>query len=123
MPNKIRLPLGLLGLTVAAAASLCAADTQPPARIAGGTPEVLLADPRVRLSFGEERLVIQGGLQPSMLITRDGSIVVQSQLPDKPFPGRRIAYHSALATVVSRDVAALSSPPMVSNSSAILTAS
>jgi len=103
MPNKIRLPLGLLGLTVAAAASLCAADTQPPARIAGGTPEVLLADPRVRLSFGEERLVIQGGLQPSMLITRDGSIVVQSQLPDKPFPGRRIAYHSALATVVSRD--------------------
>ena len=66
-------------------------------------PEALVADPRVRLTFGDERRVIEGGLQPSMLITRSGTMIVQSHLPNKSFPSKRIAFHSAMATVVSRD--------------------
>ena len=66
-------------------------------------PQTLVADPRVRLTFGGERRVIEGGLQPSMVITRTGAIVVQSQLPVKPFPSKRIVYHSAMETVISRD--------------------
>ena len=66
-------------------------------------PEVLLADPRVRLAFGAEHLVLEGGLQPSMLCTRSGALIVQSSLPEKPFPSQRMTYHSAAGTVVSRN--------------------
>jgi len=70
---------------------------------ANNRPEVILADSRVCLSFGSERLVIEGGLQPFMLITQTGAIVVQSHLPTKSVPTKRIAFHSAMETVVSRD--------------------
>jgi len=66
-------------------------------------PETLVADPRVKLTFGSPGLVIAGGLQPSMVATRTGALIVQSQVPVKPFPSQRIAYHSAMTTVVSRD--------------------
>jgi hypothetical protein len=36
-------------------------------------------------------------------MTKSGTMVVQAQLPDKPFPAHRISYPYALATVVSRD--------------------
>jgi hypothetical protein len=67
------------------------------------TPEVLLADDRVSLRFGEEQLVLPRGLQPSMLATRSGALIVQAQVPDKPFPSTRMTYFSAMSTVVSRD--------------------
>ena len=74
-----------------------------PAPVAPNAPEILRADPRVRLTFGADGKAIEGGLQPSMVITRTGAIIVQSQVPDKPFPSKRIAYHSAMETVISRD--------------------
>lgn len=67
------------------------------------TPEVIQADPQVQLRFGDERLVLARGLQPSMLCTRDGTLIVQAQVPEKPFPSKRMTYFSAMSTVVSRD--------------------
>jgi BNR/Asp-box repeat len=61
------------------------------------------ADGRLQLDFGEERMVLDGGLQPSMLCTASGTLIVQAQLPDKPVPTPRMHYPSAVATVVSRD--------------------
>ena len=70
---------------------------------AKNVPEVLLADPRVHLVFGDERLVLEDGLQPSMVITRTGAIVVQSQTSKPPFPSSRYTSHWAMGTVISRD--------------------
>jgi hypothetical protein len=67
------------------------------------TPETLVADPRLSLDFGDERLILDDGLQPSMLCTKAGTLVVQSQLSTKPHPQPRIFYPYALRTVVSRD--------------------
>jgi hypothetical protein len=67
------------------------------------TPETLVQDPRVSLTFGEERMILDDGLQPSMLCTKSGALVVQSQLSKKPHPQKRIFYPFALETVVSRD--------------------
>jgi hypothetical protein len=67
------------------------------------TPETLVSDPRVKLEFGEERMVLDDGLQPSMLCSKAGTLIVQSQLSKKPHPQERIFYPYALETVVSRD--------------------
>jgi len=66
-------------------------------------PETLVTDSRLRLTFGDERMVLDDGLQPSMLCTKSGALVVQSQLSKKPHPQKRIFYPYALQTVVSRD--------------------
>lgn len=71
--------------------------------IANNEPQIIKADKRLQLSFEKEVLVMKDGLQPSMLYTRNGTIIVQSQIPKKPFPQKRIFYPSALSTVVSRD--------------------
>lgn len=65
--------------------------------------EVLHVDPRLHVTAGWERIVLPGGLQPSLLISREGTLIVQAQLPRKPFPAERICYPSALGTMVSRD--------------------
>jgi len=51
-------------------------------------------------------MVLGDGLQPSMLCTKEGTLVVQSQLSTKPHPQERIFYPYALETVVSRDAGA-----------------
>jgi len=66
-------------------------------------PSMVEADGRLRLDFGEERMVIDGGLQPFILCTASGALVVQSQSPSKPVPTPRMHYNSAMITVVSRD--------------------
>lgn len=66
-------------------------------------PEMIEANGKLRLTFGEENLVLPRGLQPSMLITRTGAIVVQAQVPEKPHPSTRMVYPYAMSTVVSRD--------------------
>jgi hypothetical protein len=66
-------------------------------------PETLIADPRLSLTFGPERMILPDGLQPSMLCTQAGTLVVQSQLSKKPHPQQRIFYPYALSTVISRD--------------------
>ena len=48
-------------------------------------------------------MVLPRGLQPSMLYAASGTLVVQAQVPEKPFPSNRMTYFSAMSTVVSRD--------------------
>ena len=54
------------------------------------------ADGRLHLSFGEERLVLPRGLQPSLLSTQSGALVVQAQVPEKTFPTTRMVYFSGM---------------------------
>ena len=97
--------LPLAGITRAATAPAIAtaAVGVPPRKPAPNTPSMIEADGSLRLDFGEEHLVLAGGLQPSLLCTRAGTIIVQAQIPEKPFPTPRMHYPYALATVVSRD--------------------
>jgi hypothetical protein len=80
-----------------------AQDQKAPTTIAHNMPETLVTDPRVTLTFGHECMVLDDGLQPSMLCTKSGTLIVQSQLSKKPHPQERIFYPYALETVVSRD--------------------
>lgn len=83
---------------------LVAAETnKPPAELRRNIPEMVEADGKLRLNFGEEILVLPRGLQPSMLRTKAGTLVVQAQIPEKPFPTTRMVYPSAMETRVSRD--------------------
>jgi hypothetical protein len=66
-------------------------------------PSMVDADGTLRLKFGEERLVLPRGLQPSLLRTKTGALVVQAQVPEKPEPTTRMVYPSAMETRVSRD--------------------
>ncbi len=93
------LPLAKLDGFAAAAGSSTAASPTLPTNL----PETLVSDPRVKLTFGPERMVMPDGLQPSMLCTSSGTLIVQSQLSGKPHPQERIFYPYALKTVVSRD--------------------
>lgn len=83
--------------TPSPASSAAAAD------VARNLPEMLEADGKLRLTFGDERMVLPRGLQPSMLCTKSGTLVVQAQVPEKPFPSKRMTYFAAMETVVSRD--------------------
>ena len=65
-------------------------------------PSMVDADGRLRLDFGPEGVVLDDGLQPSMLCTRSGVLIVQAQLPEPAPPGGRMHYPSVLATAVSR---------------------
>lgn len=82
------------------APSATASDLPKPAP---NFPSTIEADGRLRLEFGPEQLVLPGGLQPSMLCTRSGAIILQAQIPEKPLPLPRMHYPYALGTVVSRD--------------------
>jgi hypothetical protein len=75
----------------------------PGAEVRKNVPEMVEANGRLRLSFSEERLVLPRGLQPSMLCTTSGTLVVQAQVPEKTFPSSRMVYFNAMETVVSRD--------------------
>jgi hypothetical protein len=83
---------------------VCAASDPAPRR--ANIPEMIEADGKLRLDFGEERLVQPRGLQPSLLCTKTGALIVQSQVPEKPFPSTRMTYPYALETWISRDNAA-----------------
>jgi hypothetical protein len=71
--------------------------------IADQVPQVVQKDGRLEVKFGERHLVLAGGLQPSLLCTASGALVVQTQGVEKPFPAKRISYPSAIGTVISRD--------------------
>lgn len=92
-------------LTALTPTHLLAAASEPESTtwVGENTPEMVEADGRLRLSFGDETMVIPKGLQPYMLVTKTGAIVVQAQLPEKPFPSNRMTYNSAMGTVISRD--------------------
>lgn len=77
--------------------------TVPPVEIVRNNPIPLVRDKHIDLQFGDERMVINDGLQPSMLSTKSGTLIVQSQISKKPFPQERIFYPYAMSTVISRD--------------------
>src|SRR5688572_22943889 len=91
-------------LTIAAAAPLAfpisinAADPVPFCTTIKNNTETLVTDPRLSLIFGPERMILPDGLQPSMLCTKAGTLIVQSQLSTKPHPQPRIFYPYALST-------------------------
>ncbi|MBS0662961.1 MAG: exo-alpha-sialidase [Verrucomicrobia bacterium] len=91
-------PHPTLGLLLAGALATTAAGIPAPREVT-----VVRDDPRVRLEFGEPHLVMKGGLQPSLLGTSAGTLIVQAQTVDAPLPSKRISYPSAIMTVVSRD--------------------
>jgi hypothetical protein len=66
-------------------------------------PAMVEADGKLRFDFGEESLVVPRGLQPSMLRTASGALVIQAQVPDKPVESKRMHYPSAIETWISRD--------------------
>lgn len=67
------------------------------------TPVSLVKDNKLQFSFGDERMVVNDGLQPSMLCTKAGTLIVQSQNSRKPFPQQRIFYPYAMTTMISRN--------------------
>lgn len=71
--------------------------------VISNSPETLVNDHRLHLKFGSERMIMKDGLQPSMLSTKKGTLIVQAQLSTKPLPSQRIFYPYAIATVISRD--------------------
>lgn len=75
-----------------------------PSVIIHNTPQTVLADSRIHLEFDKEQLVIDDGVQPSMIITKKGSIVVQSSIRHQViFPTKRMSSIFPRGTVVSRD--------------------
>jgi hypothetical protein len=102
--HNMKRTLVLFGLLLAhqiVAAGINATSRTTPAR--PDIPEMIEADGKLRLVFGEEKLVIPRGLQPSMLCTKSGTFIVQAQVPEKSLPSSRMAYPSALETWISRD--------------------
>src|SRR5689334_4201306 len=96
MPQAIS--RAVLLVLLSGSSAFAGATSQP-----SNSPEVVQSDPNIRVTFGDERLVLAKGLQPSMLCTRSGTLIVQAQQPRKPLPQKRITYPYANATVVSRD--------------------
>jgi len=66
-------------------------------------PSMVEADGALRFDFSDERMVLDGGLQPFLLCTKAGTLVVQSQSPHPPFDSPRMHYAYATWTTVSRD--------------------
>lgn len=103
MPNR-RLSLEfllVLGITLYSSSQPTVAQTNTisPRNI----PHMVEADGRLRFTFGEERMVLPRGLQPSLLCTKSGTLIVQAQVPEKTFPTKRMVYFNAMETRVSRD--------------------
>src|SRR5947207_2371261 len=94
----------VLGALVAVRLPLMATETnQPTAKPANNIPEMVAANGTLRLSFGEEILVVPRGLQPSLLRTKTGALIAQAQIPQRPFPTTRMVYPWAMETRISRD--------------------
>jgi hypothetical protein len=99
------LTLAFLTLASLAPMAFAGEDAPTPAPLEAkvNEPKVILTGDKLKLTFGEERIIVPGGLQPSLLCTRAGTLIVQAQLPAKPLPSKRISYPYALGTRVSRD--------------------
>lgn len=67
------------------------------------TGKIIAADDRVKATLGEEVTMLEGGLQPFLLVTSQGTMVAQAQLPEKPYGTKPMVYAHLIATVVSRD--------------------
>lgn len=66
-------------------------------------PHMVEADGKLRFDYGEERMILDGGLQPFLLCTKAGTLIMQAQSPHPPFKSSRMHYPYAMWTTVSRD--------------------
>src|SRR5665213_4214829 len=96
--KNIRRTIPLAAFLLAGLPLLAGQTNAPPAARRQNIPEMVEADGRLRLSFGEEQLVLPRGVQPSLLRTASGALVVQAQVPDKSFPTSRMAHANAMET-------------------------
>ncbi len=92
-------------LVLASLIPAASADAPSPAPLEASKnePKAILSDGKLRLTYGEERVILLRGLQPSLLCTRSGTLILQAQVPEKPFPSKRMAYPYAMCTRISRD--------------------
>lgn len=97
------LPLSQASLVAAGSAATPRDGGALKPELPSNLPSMVEADGHLRFDFGAERVVLAGGLQPYMICTKSGAIVVQGQLPEKPVPTKRMHYPAMLATVVSHD--------------------
>jgi len=97
-------------LTVLLALSPGAFGAAPNAPLVHNSPSLIATDHALELSYGPEQMILPDGLQPTLLHTRSGTLVVQGQLSSKPLPTSRMHYPSELATVISRDGGATWTP-------------
>jgi Neuraminidase (sialidase) len=96
--------MGGLPLTMPAIKAWAASGFSAPLGLQHNTPITVLADKRVSLTYGDERMVLDDGLQPSMLCTRKGTLVVQAQNSHRTTgQQKRMTYPFEMSTVVSRD--------------------
>lgn len=65
---------------------------------------VVKNDPRLTVTPLEERLAINGGLQPFALLTSRGAMIAQVQMPERSYPSERIRFHWMIGTFISRDL-------------------
>ncbi len=91
-----------LAVFLALLTSLTVTAAELPKRVPN-LPTMVEADGRLRFDFTEEKVVLDGGLQPFMLGMKSGVFLVQAQLPKNPYPSKRIAFPRLLGAVVSRD--------------------
>jgi len=102
-PTVVLLSLFLLLSGSSPARAQEPAPVPAPLEATPNVPSIIQSDGTLRLNFGEERVIVPRGLQPSLLCTREGTLIVQAQVPEKPFPAKRISYPYAMCTRVSRD--------------------
>lgn len=93
--------LFIIGLPFLSVESFAAPYNKP--EVVNNIPQSVLSDPRLNLKFSKEKMILNDGLQPFMLSTSKGTLIVQSQISKKPLPQERIFYPYAMSTVVSRD--------------------
>src|SRR6186713_2236650 len=106
LPPKLSTGFPFIALSLTCLAVRAAEPKQPTAPVppqGRNIPEMIEADGSLRLDYGEEILVLPRGLQPSLLCTKAGTLIVQAQIPEKPFPTNRMVYPWAMETRVSRD--------------------
>lgn len=94
--------IGLV-LCVCVGVDVAKAATAPPATTQAAPPQLILSDGKIKLEFGDQTMVAPRGLQPSMLCTKSGTLIVNAQVPEKPAPSKRLTYPSAIQTFISRD--------------------
>lgn len=79
------------------------ASAEAAAKLPQNLPTMVGADGKLRFDYGKETMVYPGGLQPFILCTRQGTLIVQAQATRKPVATSRMHYPSAIDTVISRD--------------------
>lgn len=96
-------------------AAVTATGVEPASKPVHNTPIVVRADKPVHLTYGDEELVLDDGLQPSMLCTRTGTLVVQAQNSHKSLPQKRMSYPYQMSTAISRDRGHMWNAPVPAN--------